>query len=270
MFAIYVHYVKTDPHQESYDYARYPSAYYLHRQRRAYDIRKRHNDQSKWHPSGHSKRTKRDLVDDLHYSQPYTYNPIHDLVEADENFSNTKTSELQNVLTNLLSLYMAAKEEEIQKKTVNKESNPINYYSKYIEHGHNSLDTGWLGKQAYVKDSTSDNEWNYLKRPILNQAWQPNFYEGESNDLRYNPATIKREMLSMVPNWRRKRYFFPFAREPYTHWGAFLPEQEKKSYDYVNAIKRLKTLAMDLVDSNHSKPSWRSTEVSNSNIQFVI
>ena len=76
-------------------------------------------------------------------------------------------------------------------------------------------------------------------------------------------------MLSMVPGQKRKRgsEFFPFSREPYTHWGAFVVgnkrggyldnkrggylDNKKRSY-YDNAYGRLKQLALALSDSRPS------------------
>lgn len=98
--------------------------------------------------------------------------------------------------------------------------------------------------------------WN--SRPVLEPpAWQPAVYpeqvlqeeeEGEDEEPGLYPSLDKRQMLSFVPGQRRKRYFFPFAREPYTHWGAFVPGQEKRE-NYDQAYRRLRTLALALANS---------------------
>lgn len=163
-----------------------------------------------------AKRTKRDLFDDdLYYKPEDEYQPLTSSEEALEE-EEQKDADLKELVSYLLAL--SPYEESLQSKP----QSP-GYY--------------WYGpsypEESYPAPELAIPEWEEpdpvyeLPERWESQApvWQQVFYPREVDEESYYPTPVKRQMMSMVPGQRRKRYFFPFAREPYTHWGAFVPSQ---------------------------------------------
>nr|KAG5704967.1 hypothetical protein BaRGS_022809 [Batillaria attramentaria] len=221
-------------------YPYYPP--YLQRRRRSLahkrlpHIHSRHRSKA----LARAKRTKRDLLDDdLYYNED----------EGDYDFQpETSDASLQELMGYLLSLYPSLYEPQ---------SPPQQEFPGY----------NWFGQgypeESYPAPEIPVPEWEepdygpeYVEVPVGWEAvapgWEPAFYPEEmEEESPYYPAPAKRQMLSFVPGQRRKRYFFPFAREPYTHWGAFVPAQDKRNYE--DAYRRLRELALVLADAR--KPS---------------
>ncbi|XP_046573653.1 uncharacterized protein LOC124281728 [Haliotis rubra] len=79
----------------------------------------------------------------------------------------------------------------------------------------------------------------------------PESFEELEQEPEYVPS--KRQMMSNLPGIR-KRYFYPFSREPETHWGAFIPQQKR---DYEQAYKRLLALASALSEDSPYYQDYR-------------
>ena len=110
---------------------------------------------------------------------------------------------------------------------------------------------------------------------LLNSQLYPYGSEYPSDGPYYNAAKRSdpgRDVYELPVGDMDKRYFFPFADEPGTHWGAFVPEKrelveagdERSAFlddpylddyqslskrDYDEAIQRLQRLAMALSDN---------------------
>lgn len=92
--------------------------------------------------------------------------------------------------------------------------------------------------------------YNEESVPVVSSPYEGSYsYEPVELDNYQNYA--KRGMIEYYPEEdeeeeeEEKRYFFPFSKEPETHWGAFVPEKR----DYNEAIQRLQRLAMALSDN---------------------
>ncbi|XP_046329510.2 uncharacterized protein LOC124113268 [Haliotis rufescens] len=91
----------------------------------------------------------------------------------------------------------------------------------------------------------------YERYPV--EESYPETYEEveQQEEPEYVPS--KRQMMSNLPGIR-KRYFYPFSREPQTHWGAFIPQQKR---DYEQAYKRLLALASALSEDSPYYEEYR-------------
>ncbi|XP_076466813.1 uncharacterized protein LOC143298034 isoform X2 [Babylonia areolata] len=262
--------------------------------------RRRHNSHSERELS-RAKRTKRDLFDDnLYYNTDRLYDlrerereeqelelereeeeEEEEEEEAEEEAE--RNAEVQQLLTYLVSLYPALYDNE-------RPSPQLPAYlwqgARYPEEEVVAEEPYWAEPTLYEEEEEEEEpqpprvEWG---EPVEQQqqqeeevmevpAWEPSFYpedaalreleeEEEEEEPEYYPAVAKREMLSFVPGQRRKRYFFPFAREPYTHWGAFVPSQQKRQQLYEeqeqereDPYRRLRELALVLAEER--QPSY--------------
>lgn len=219
-----------------------------------------------------AKRTKRDLFDDDMYDNaapaaavnsaqdlvPALYRPDPALAQAiaEQEAAEENEADMEQLIAYLVALYPALYANRPQAESLAGLSKLPGYmwygagYPEREPHYPAWREDGQEAEPEYVE--MSPPEWN--AQPVAEApAWEPAFYPEvseveEQDEPSYYPATTKRQMLSFVPGQRKKRYFYPFASEPYTHWGAFVPRQEKRDY-YDEAYRRLRTLAMVLADS---------------------
>lgn len=236
----------------NYGYPYPAGSYYLQRRRRSL-ARRRLSPSLRRRSVGkqlaRSKRTKRDLFDDdLYYSQEGAYEP--------EPPSQENQADLEELIAYLMALYPSLYDSE--------QPRPDSQYPGYPWYAGSSAS---YPEEAYP-EYLEWEEPEYVDVPVGWEpspqvpAWEPTFYPEELEEPDYYPTAAKRQMMSMVPGQRRKRYFYPFAREPYTHWGAFVPSQEKRDYD--DAYWRLKKLAMVLADARQPSPYFEAFDVSQS------
>ncbi|XP_050394176.2 pre-mRNA-splicing factor CWC22 homolog [Patella vulgata] len=194
-----------------------PRSYYNYRRRRSLMRHMKRNGYNSNKAVKRAKRIKRDLFDDDEYYYP-------NLVEApvleepgygELEFYPEPEPEVDegDLLAYLLSLYEDGNEVEEPAYEI---ENP---YERLLE-----------------EEAREEEEAEEAAR------------EEEEEEPVYVP--VKRQMLSTLPGMR-KRYFYPFNKEPQTHWGAFVPEQKR---DYYNAYDRVLRLAKALADQDSYYP----------------
>lgn len=210
-----------------HQYQRHISPSFLFRYRRSLDSSK------KTAPSKNNKRArriKRDLLDDRYYGPyelPYNSDEYQDPT-ADTEDVVPLTDEEADYLYKQLVNYLADDYTPEQEEPEPEEGSLDSYLNGYGEDDN----------EPYVPYTTyNDDDVSYV----------PNVYEDR---YQYGPVDFvglaKRGMIDYYPpEEEEKRYFFPFNKEPETHWGAFVPE--KRSYD--EAIQRLQRLALALSDN---------------------
>lgn len=188
-----------------------------------------------------AKRTKRDLLDDdLYYDDEAEDYPLPPA---------SNQASLEELMAYLLSLYPSLYEPQQPPRLPD--------YPGYNWYGRDYPEEGYPDEMSVPEWEEPDYgvepawevpavDWEGAAVP----GWEPAFYpeEVEEEGVPYYPAPAKRQMMSMVPGVRRKRYFFPVNREPYTHWGAFVNTQEKRG-SYEDAYRRLRELALVLADA---------------------
>ncbi|CAG5118361.1 unnamed protein product [Candidula unifasciata] len=199
---------------------------YLERYRRSVDSSK------KTAPSKNNKRTrriKRDLLEDTSelYEPPF-YSAGYQDPNPDSEDVVPLTDEEAEYLYNRLVNYLSDEANPEQEEVEPEEGSLDSYLNGYGEEDN----------EPYVPYTTyNDDDVSYV----------PNVYDDR---YQYGPVSFlglaKRGMIDYYPpEEEEKRYFFPFNKEPETHWGAFVPE--KRSYD--EAIQRLQRLALALSDN---------------------
>lgn len=221
----------------------YPYNYppYLQRRRRSlkphprlHHIHSRHRSKE----LARAKRTKRDLLDDDMY-----YNGNEE--EYSELPPEISEANLEDLMAYLLALYPSLYEPQTPAEME---------YPGYKWYGAGYPEDSYPAPEVPVQGwEEPELGPEYVETPAGYDVsrWEPVFYPEpvEPQESPYYPAPAKRQMLSFVPGSRRKRYFFPFSREPSTHWGAFVPAQEKR--DYEDAYRRLRELALVLADARN-------------------
>lgn len=231
---------------------------YIHRDRRSPSFR-RFRPGLRYHRNiggkqlARTKRTKRDLLDDDLYYNPdseYRLPPPYDFPQdlAD------KETDLEELLPYLLALYPNLFEDPRL---------PVPEYPPgYAWEGPSYPEVEnlppppspeWEEEPKPVDPYDAPPEWE----PRLTGPFQaePELYPEAVESEDFYPTPAKRQMLSLVPGSRRKRYFWPVALEPYSHWGAFVPEQQKRGY-YDDAYRRLRELSAVLGDGRKPSSSY--------------
>lgn len=233
----------------------YPRSYFLQRRRRSLARRRLHRRNGSGKQLARSKRTKRDLFDDdLYY-------PTRQEMPQEDPQDEERQADMEELIAYLMALYPSLYENQQPPRQ-------DSTYPGYFWYGNGNSNGGYpAAEEGYPEYTPEWEEPEYLEVPagwepnqVEAPAWEPAFYPEEVEEPDYYPTPGKRQMLSMVPGNRRKRYFYPFAREPYTHWGAFVPSQEKRDYD--DAYWRLKKLAMVLADSRQPSSYLDALDVS--------
>uniref|UniRef100_A0A0B7AZM7 Uncharacterized protein n=1 Tax=Arion vulgaris TaxID=1028688 RepID=A0A0B7AZM7_9EUPU len=184
-----------------------------------------------------SRRIKRDLLDNGYYTpydlknSLYTSNDINDALISDPEESVPLSDEdaeyLYKELVNYLANSYAAEQEEPSLEEL-----PLDSYLNGYEEAQN---------EPYAPYTIHNED----TAPIVSNPYEVRYpYYPVDIDSYQNYA--KRGMIDYYPeNEEEKRYFYPFSKEPETHWGAFVPEKR----DYGEAIQRLQRLAMALSDN---------------------
>ena len=244
----------------NYGYPYPAGSYYLQRRRRSLARRRLSGRYQRRSVGGQqlarSKRTKRDLFDDdLYYNQEPAYEPQPPRQDSQ--------ADLEELIAYLMALYPSLYDSQ-PRPSLESQYPPVYPWSAA------DSSAGYPEEAAYpqyLEWEEEEEEPEYMEVPVGWEpspqvpAWEPTFYPEELEaEPDYYPPAAKRQMLSMVPGQRRKRYFYPFAREPYTHWGAFVPSQEKRDYD--EAYWRLKKLAMVLADVRQPSTYYEAFDVS--------
>ncbi|XP_060067765.1 uncharacterized protein LOC132547967 [Ylistrum balloti] len=70
----------------------------------------------------------------------------------------------------------------------------------------------------------------------------PILYDGKVG---YFMPSKRQDMLSFVPGNKRDSYFFPFSKEPDTHYRAFVPEKRSYLESYGDLVRLARALAME-------------------------
>nr|AXN93526.1 GNQQNxP [Mizuhopecten yessoensis] len=73
----------------------------------------------------------------------------------------------------------------------------------------------------------------------------PVLYDGKMG---YFLPSKRQDMLSFVPGNKRESYFFPFSKEPETHYKAFVPEKRSYLESYGDLVRLARALAMEPQD----------------------
>ncbi|XP_076444942.1 uncharacterized protein LOC143282929 [Babylonia areolata] len=232
--------------------------YYLQRRRRSLarhrlpHIHRRRRSGGK--QLSRAKRTKRDLFDDELYYNPDAQLALQRAVDEEE-AREEKQAEVEELLSYLVALYPALYNNN---QLPPRGPGP---YPGYLWYGSNHPE-----EEAYPEYPEMEEEADYEEVPAfvadveppppsqLAPAWEPAFYPEEVEEQGYYPAPAKRQGFPGYPSLRPrlKRYFFPYSQEPYAHWGAFVPAQEKRGYG--GAYRNLKDLAAVLDESRRPSP----------------
>ncbi|XP_033740150.1 uncharacterized protein LOC117327329 [Pecten maximus] len=64
----------------------------------------------------------------------------------------------------------------------------------------------------------------------------------------YFTPSKRQDMLSFVPGNKRDTYFYPFSKEPETHYKAFVPEKRSYLESYEDLVRLARALAMEPQD----------------------
>lgn len=177
-----------------------------------------------------ARRIKRDLLDDRYYGPyelPYVQSENPDLNSDSEDFVPVTDDEAQLMY----------------KQLVNYLANEYTPESQEPEQEEGPLD-------SYLNGYEEDDNEPYVPYSTYNEDVVPYVPSANEENYQYEPLSFvglsKRGMVDYYPfEEEEKRYFFPFNKEPETHWGAFVPEKR----DYGEAIQRLQRLAMALSDN---------------------
>lgn len=120
-------------------------------------------------------------------------------------------------------------------------------YLEYLPESEESFE------QSPYDDDSWEMEDTFLGRPY--DAPYRQSYRPQAPSL----VPIKRQMLSMVPGSRRKRFNYPYSQEPGSHWGAFV-ESEKRGQEA--AYERLYRLARALATRRSPYAAYYGDDVS--------